>query len=95
MLFYYCIQKGLAISHQSFSELKDCIEYVKKKRNKKDIFRKFKAFVTSVLESADPLYWMIEVTNKELGAQGGDTNCLYQWFIQGKGHFQLMVDTNF
>ncbi|KAL7480954.1 hypothetical protein ACHAW6_006632 [Cyclotella cf. meneghiniana] len=69
------------------------LEQSKKRQEKKDDVRKFKAFMAGVLESEDPVEWMRRVERVELEKEGGDVNRLYQLFIEGKGKYVLLVDS--
>mmetsp|Transcript_12855 Transcript_12855/g.27717 ORF Transcript_12855/g.27717 Transcript_12855/m.27717 type:complete len:859 (-) Transcript_12855:188-2764(-) len=83
----------LAESRQVFAELEQRSDAVKKRKEKKDDTKRFKAYIASVLESNDPLIWMREVTQAQLYREGGDVNRLYQLFFEGKGKYVLMVDS--
>lgn len=91
---YDSLYKLLEASRQVFSELEDHLESATKRKEKKDSLKNFKAFVAGVLESADPTYWMMEVIEATLKNEGGDSNRLYQLFIEGKGKYVLMVDSD-
>ena len=84
----------LISSRKELSLLEEEIKINKKKKDKKHMLRIFKAYIASVVESADPAFWMTNVTAEQLKDEGGDANRLYQLFIEGKGQFQLMVDSD-
>lgn len=83
----------LAESRQVFVELEQRADVVKKRKEKKDDAKRFKAYIASVLESDEPLGWMQGVTEAQLYREGGDVNRLYQLFFEGKGKCVLMVDS--
>ena len=63
------------------------------KQSKKKLLSMFKAFVASSLESEDPVSWMKCVSAEDLVKHGGDSNRLYQLYIEGKAQF-LLVDSD-
>ncbi|KAL7550086.1 hypothetical protein ACHAWF_013319, partial [Thalassiosira exigua] len=83
----------LAESRQAFSQLGERADADKKRKEKRDDARRFKAHIANVLESDDPLAWMKDVTEAELRREGGDVNRLYQLFFEGKGKYVLLVDS--
>ena len=83
----------LAESRQVFAELEEKTDAVKKRKDKKEDVKRFKAYIASVLESDDPLSCMKDVTEAKLYREGGDVNRLYQLFFEGKGKYVLMVDS--
>lgn len=83
----------LAESRQEFAELERKSDAAKKRKEKKDDNKRFKAFVASILESDEPCSWMMGVTEAELYREGGDINRIYQLFIEGKGKYTLLIDS--
>lgn len=83
----------LAESRKVFAELEERADAAMKRKAKRDDAKRFKAYVASVLESDDPVAWMKEVTEAKLYREGGDVNRLYQLFIEGKGKYVLLVDS--
>jgi len=90
---YDSLSSLLAESRQVFAELEEKVEGAKKRKEKRDDVKHFKAYIAGVLESDDPMKWMMQVTEEELCCEGGDVNRLYQLFIEGKGKYVLMVDS--
>ena len=84
------LEKALESSRQTLQDL----EERKEKSTKKDILKGFKSYIARVLESADPLTLMETVKEEDLVDRGGDSNRLYQLFIEGKGNFQLRIDSD-
>jgi len=91
---YDTLNYMLVSVREELSLLEDSMEKSKKKKDKKNMLRNFKAHIADVLESADPASWMDNVTVEQLKNEGGDANRLYQLFIEGRGQFQLMVDSD-
>ena len=46
-----------------------------------------------MLESEDAVSWMNDIQGAKLKNMGGDVNRLYQLFIEAKGKYVLMVDS--
>mmetsp|Transcript_23948 Transcript_23948/g.35635 ORF Transcript_23948/g.35635 Transcript_23948/m.35635 type:complete len:1562 (-) Transcript_23948:95-4780(-) len=87
------LMKVESLLDQSRQRMKE-MGNVQEKAAKKDSLRAFKRYVAIILESASPIEWMRTVTKKDLKEVGGDSNRLYQLFIEGKGKVQLMVDSD-
>ncbi|KAL7533785.1 hypothetical protein ACHAXR_005447, partial [Thalassiosira sp. AJA248-18] len=83
----------LVESRQAFAELEEKADAAKKRKEKKDDVKRFKAYIASVLESDDPCSWMKGIIEAVLYQEGGDVNRLYQLFVEGKGKYVLMVDS--
>ena len=81
-------------SRHALAQIQDRMETTTKRKEKKDYIKKFKTFIAGKLESEDPTYWMMECTEASLKEEGGDSNRLYQIFIEGKGKHVLMVDSD-
>ena len=90
---YYDLTHLLTESRQVFAELEEKADAAKKRKATKDATKLFKAYIAHQLESDDPVSWMKEVTAAQLYRQGGDVNRLYQLFIEGKGKYTLLVDS--
>ncbi len=84
------IEKVLDSSRQTMVDFRKTYE----RATKKDGLRAFKNHIARVLESDESLEWMSNVTKEDLKELGGDSNRLYQLFIEGKGKVQLMVDSD-
>ena len=69
------------------------IELMNSRQEKKDEVKQFKLYVAEVLESEHPVAWMSKVSKEELQERGGDVNRLYQLFIEGKGKYALLMDS--
>jgi hypothetical protein len=69
------------------------MEDIKRRKEKKDDVRRFKAFMAGVLESKNPVEWIRNVTEMDLEREGGDLNRLYQLFAEGKGKCALLIDS--
>ena len=91
---YDTLNSMLVSVREELSLLEDSMDKFKKKKDKKNMLRNFKARIADVLESADPASWMDSVTEEQLQNEGGDANRLYQLLIEGKGQFQLMIDSD-
>ena len=83
----------LAESRLVFAELEKQADAAKKREVKKDDVKRFKAYIASVLESDDPVGWMTSIAEAQLYREGGDVNRLYQLFIEGKGQYTLLIDS--
>lgn len=83
----------LAESRQVFAELEQKADNARKRKEKKDDAKRFKLYIASILESDDPVSWMEGVSEAKLYREGGDVNRLYQLFIEGKGKYVLLVDS--
>ena len=81
-------------SRHALAQIQDRMETTTKRKEKKDSIKKFKTFIAGRLESEDPTYRMMECTEASLQEGGGDSNRLYQLFIEGKGKHVLMVDSD-
>ena len=88
------LTKLLAESRQMFTELEGVADAAKNRQEKKDDGKRFKSYIASILEADYPLTWMKNVTSEELCREGGDVNRLYQLFIEGKGKFVLVFDSD-
>jgi len=77
----------------AFAELERKADAAKKRTDKKHEIKRFKAYIASVLESDDPIGWMTSVGQANLHREGGDVNRLYQLFIEGKGKYTLLIDS--
>ena len=91
---YDTLNSMLVSVREELSVLEDSMDKFKKKKDKKNMLRNFKARIADVLESADPASWMDSVMEEQLQNEGGDANRLYQLLIEGKGQFQLMIDSD-
>ncbi|KAL7500822.1 hypothetical protein ACHAWT_008998 [Skeletonema menzelii] len=83
-------------SRQLFSEMQDSANAIARKKENKCDAKRFKAYVATVLESNDPSTWMKNVSKAELCRNGGSPdpiNRLYQLFIEGKGKYTLLFDS--
>jgi hypothetical protein len=90
---YASLNALLAESRQMFAELQKKTDAATKRAEKKDDVKRFKAYIASILESDDPQAWMMDVSEAQLCREGGDVNRLYQLFIEGKGKYVLLVDS--
>jgi len=83
-------------SRQMFSEMQNSVNSIARKKENKCDAKRFKAYVATVLESNDPSTWMKNVSKAELCRNGGSPdpiNRLYQLFIEGKGKYTLLFDS--
>eukprot|EP00577_Skeletonema_sp_RCC1716_P004235 CAMPEP_0113406952 /NCGR_PEP_ID=MMETSP0013_2-20120614/19790_1 /TAXON_ID=2843 ORGANISM="Skeletonema costatum, Strain 1716" /NCGR_SAMPLE_ID=MMETSP0013_2 /ASSEMBLY_ACC=CAM_ASM_000158 /LENGTH=1333 /DNA_ID=CAMNT_0000292841 /DNA_START=71 /DNA_END=4069 /DNA_ORIENTATION=- /assembly_acc=CAM_ASM_000158 len=83
-------------SRQLFSEMQNSVNAIARKKENKCDAKRFKAYVATVLESNDPSTWMKNVSKAELCRNGGSPdpiNRLYQLFIEGKGKYTLLFDS--
>ncbi|KAL7447035.1 hypothetical protein ACHAXM_011567 [Skeletonema potamos] len=84
-------------SRQLFAEMQDSVNAINKKKENKCDAKRFKTYVATVLESNDPSTWMENITIAELCRNGGSPdpiNRLYQLFIEGKGKYTLLFDSD-
>lgn len=68
---------------------------IKKQRelqSKKGAKKNFKRQVADILESGEAPSWIESVSESELKKCGGDSNRLFQFFVEGKGVFMLELD---
>lgn len=83
-------------SRQLFAEMQDSVNAITRRKENKFDAKRFKAYVATVLESNDPSTWMKNITIAELCRNGGSPdpiNRLYQLFIEGKGKYTLLFDS--
>ena len=83
-------------SRQLFAEMQESVNAITRKKEIKCDAKRFKAYIATVLESNDPSTWMKNSTIAELCRNGGSPdpiNRLYQLFIEGKGKYTLLFDS--
>ena len=56
-------------------------------QEKKDDVKRFKSYISSILESDYPIAWIKDVTKEDMYREGGNVNRLYQRLIKGNGKF--------
>jgi hypothetical protein len=57
------------------------------RQEKKDDVKRFKSYISRILESDYPIAWIKDVTKEDLYREGGNVNRLYQRLIKGNGKF--------
>ena len=87
------LNRALIEGRSVYGDIEARAEGMRKRRERKDNTKLFKAYIASVLESDDPVSWMRTVDAETLSREGGDVNRLYQLFIEGKGKYVLLVDS--
>ena len=93
---YHRLGSLLQESRQLFAEMENTANSVAKKKLNKNDAKRFKTYVATVLESNKPSTWMKNVSKAELCRNGGSPdpiNRLYQLFIEGKGKYTLLFDS--
>ncbi|EJK76033.1 hypothetical protein THAOC_02224 [Thalassiosira oceanica] len=88
------LNRALIEGRSVYGDIEARAEGMRKRRERKDNTKLFKAYIASVLESDDPVSWMRTVDAETLRREGGDANRLYQLFIEGKGKYVLLVDSD-
>ena len=91
---YDSLSHMLADARLVFAELERRADSQKKRKEKKDDVKRFKAYLASILESDDPIGWMASIDEAKLYREGGDSNRLYQLFIEGKGQYTLLIESD-
>ena len=63
------------------------------RQEKKDDVKRFKSYISKILESDYPIAWIKDVTKEDLYREGGNVNSrLYQRLIKGNGTFAFELE---
>mmetsp|Transcript_14115 Transcript_14115/g.20871 ORF Transcript_14115/g.20871 Transcript_14115/m.20871 type:complete len:1416 (-) Transcript_14115:239-4486(-) len=80
---------------EALNSLDGQMDEIKKQRehqSKQGAKKNFKRQVAGILESGNAPSWIESITEDELKKCGGDSNRLFQLFVEGKGVFMLELD---